>query len=72
MSVKRIVANIETETIHEVQEFYYQMFGLEVVMNHGWIVTLASGQSASVQISLASPGRVGRSSAASFIRSRGR
>jgi uncharacterized glyoxalase superfamily protein PhnB len=35
------------------------MFGLEVVMDHGWIVTMASGQEASVQISIATEGGSG-------------
>lgn len=46
MVVKRIVTNIAATSIKEVQEFYSNLFGLNVVMDAGWIVTLASGEGA--------------------------
>lgn len=59
MNVRRIVANIGADSIAAVQKFYVEMFRLETVMDHGWIVTLASSQTSSVQISLASEGGSG-------------
>ena len=59
MTVLRIVANIATASVPAVQSFYADMFGLAVVMNMGWIVTLASGQRADVQISIAAEGGSG-------------
>lgn len=56
MTVKRIVANISTDGVSSVASFYSDLFGLNVVMNHGWIVTLANDAMAPVQISVASQG----------------
>ena len=59
MTVKRIVADLATESVEEVREFYEKLFDLNVVMDQGWIVTLASDQTAAVQISIASEGGSG-------------
>lgn len=63
MTVRRIVANIDagqgSGQIGRLRDFYAALFGLEPVMDHGWIVTLASGGRAAVQISLASEGGSG-------------
>lgn len=59
MTVRRIVANIDAESVDAVRKFYVDMLGLKVVMDHGWIVTLASGQTASVQLSIATEGGSG-------------
>ncbi|WP_264210700.1 VOC family protein [Leisingera thetidis] len=59
MTVKRIVANLPAAEVCEVQDFYTRLFDLDIVMDHGWIVTLASGTAASVQISIASHGGSG-------------
>ncbi|MGC1505836.1 MAG: VOC family protein [Sulfitobacter sp.] len=59
MTVKRIVANVATLSVQEVRDFYVDLFGLEVVMDMGWIATLSSGETAPVQISLASAGGSG-------------
>lgn len=56
MAVKRIVANIATPAVQEVQDFYAALFDLQVVMDMGWIATLSSGETAPVQISFASAG----------------
>ncbi|MCP1650192.1 VOC family protein [Pseudomonas nitroreducens] len=56
MTVRRIVANLATGKPAEVARFYRELFDLEVVMDHGWILTLASGEQAQAQISLASEG----------------
>lgn len=59
MTVLRIVANIDAESVDAIRNFYVDMFGLNAVMDHGWIVTLASGQTASVQLSIATEGGSG-------------
>lgn len=59
MTVHRIVANITAEAVPVVQKFYSDLFGLEVVMDFGWIVTLASGETAVTQISILSEGGSG-------------
>jgi len=59
MTVKRIVANIATQSIPERRRFYEELLGLKAVMDHGWIVTLASDERALVQIAFASEGGSG-------------
>lgn len=59
MVVKRIVSNIATGCVEDVRRFYVGLFDLDVVMDQGWIVTLASGEQAPVQISIASQGGSG-------------
>jgi hypothetical protein len=54
MTVKRIIANIAAPHLTETRNFSAALFGLEVLMDHLWIVTHDSGASAAVQISLAS------------------
>ena len=59
MTVKRIVANIAAVDVESVRRFYADLFGLNVVMDLGWIVTLASADAAEVQLSLATEGGSG-------------
>lgn len=59
MTVKRIVSNIAASSIADVQKFYLELFDLHVVMDHGWIATLASGETASTQVSIATEGGSG-------------
>lgn len=60
MTVLRIVANVATQSIPDVRKFYAELFGLEIVMDHGWFVTLASpGMSAVPQVGIASEGGSG-------------
>lgn len=57
MAVKRIVTNIATTQVDAARAFYGDMLGLELVMDHGWILTFAAtGASATPQISVASEG----------------
>ncbi|GAT70238.1 glyoxalase [Planomonospora sphaerica] len=51
MSARRIVPNIQSEALEENAEFY-GLLGLEEVMNHGWIVTLASPSAPGAQVSI--------------------
>lgn len=59
MTVKRIVLDIATEDVSGVREFYEALFDLHPVMDQGWIVTLASGETTKVQLSIASEGGSG-------------
>lgn len=36
MTVKRIVLNIAATEVENVKRFYANLFGLNVVMDHGW------------------------------------
>ncbi|MBG0826356.1 VOC family protein [Planomonospora sp. ID67723] len=51
MSVRRIVPDIQSESLEESAKFY-GLLGLEEVMNHGWIVTLASPSDPAAQVSI--------------------
>jgi len=59
MTVKRIVANIATDDIAKAQAFYGDILGMDIVMDHGWIVTYSSGEAMTAQISFASEGGSG-------------
>ncbi|MEU9210911.1 VOC family protein [Streptomyces sp. NPDC048415] len=51
MYVRRVVPNVQSVALKESAEFY-GLLGFEEVMNHGWIVTLASAGNPAVQVSL--------------------
>ncbi|MGI9357000.1 MAG: VOC family protein [Rhizobiaceae bacterium] len=59
MSVKRIVADIETANPREVAAFYERIFGLKIVMDHGFIITSAAEAKAPIQVSFATEGGSG-------------
>ncbi|MGB7318761.1 MAG: VOC family protein [Planktotalea sp.] len=61
MAIKRIVANIAAQDIEAVRAFYVALFELDVVMEFDWISTLANGNTAPVQLSIASEGGSGTS-----------
>ncbi|MER8094017.1 VOC family protein [Streptomyces goshikiensis] len=50
MAARRVVPNIQSAAVRESREFY-GLLGFEEVMNHGWIMTLASPSSPQAQIS---------------------
>lgn len=56
MKVKRVVSNIEASNIDKADSFYKDIFGLEILMNHGWIRTYGSDEQMTIQISVASEG----------------
>ncbi|MET9959986.1 VOC family protein [Streptomyces sp. NPDC006326] len=51
MSVRRVVPNIRSEAVQESRDFY-GLLGFEEVMNHGWIMTLASPSTPTAQVSV--------------------
>ncbi|MEO0362470.1 MAG: VOC family protein [Pseudomonadota bacterium] len=59
MAVKRIVANVACADAAALRDFYAEVFELDVVMDMGWIATLASPVEASPQISVAETGGSG-------------
>jgi catechol 2,3-dioxygenase-like lactoylglutathione lyase family enzyme len=52
MPVSRVVPDLKSTRIREATTFYTTVLGLEVVMDHGWIVTLADPDRPEVQLSL--------------------
>ncbi len=59
MTVKRIVANIAAEDLAAAKAFYGDVLGLELLMDHGWIVTYGSAAQMSLQVSIAREGGSG-------------
>lgn len=57
--VKRIVANIHTSDTAAAKQFYGILLGMDVLMDHGWIVTYGSGEKMEVQVSFATEGGSG-------------
>ena len=59
MNVKRIVSNIASSHVERATQFYHDIFGLELLMDLGWIRTFGSDQQMTIQISIASEGGSG-------------
>lgn len=59
MTVLRIVANLLSANPAETATFYKRLFDLDVVMDQGWIATLASTKKGPVQVSFAAEGGSG-------------
>ncbi|HET8728386.1 MAG TPA: VOC family protein [Alphaproteobacteria bacterium] len=59
MTVLRIVANLAMSDPQAARAFYEKLLGLDVVMDHGWILTLAGEGTAKPQLSLAVEGGSG-------------
>lgn len=57
MTVRRIVANLEARDPAALRAFYSELFELDVAMDLGWVVTLAGGEPAPVQLNLLAPER---------------
>ncbi|MFI0485567.1 VOC family protein [Actinomadura sp. 9N215] len=49
MSIRRVMPDIRSEAIEESRDFY-GLLGFEEVMNHGWVVTLASPSNPTAQV----------------------
>lgn len=58
MSIRRVVPNIQSESVDENREFY-ELLGFEEVMNQGWIVTVASPSAPMAQISFMTEDKTG-------------
>jgi catechol 2,3-dioxygenase-like lactoylglutathione lyase family enzyme len=54
MMASRAVPNIKSDRPAETRDFFVDLFGLEVVMDLGWVVTVASPTNPSVQVTIIS------------------
>ncbi|QXZ80484.1 VOC family protein [Rhizobium sp. L51/94] len=61
MAVLRIVANLAAADPQIARSFYERLLGLDIVMDHGWILTFASKGDERPQVSVASEGGSGTS-----------
>src|SRR4030042_496823 len=52
MAVNRVVPDLKSKSLEEATAFYMHVLGLQVVMDHGWIVTLADPERPGVQLSI--------------------
>ena len=52
MAVSRVVPDLKSTSMRAATAFYTQVLGLRVVMDHGWIVTLADPRRPEVQLSI--------------------
>lgn len=59
MTVRRIVANIAGADMAAARAFYGDLFGLEMAMDMGWIVTLVADTPAIPQVSIMAEGGSG-------------
>lgn len=59
MVVRRIVANIATPDMEAARRFYHDVLGLDLLMDHGWIVTYGSGETMRPQVSFMTQGGSG-------------
>lgn len=56
MQVKRIVANFSAPDLELARSFYQDIFGLDLLMDHGWIRTYGLHATMDVQLSFATQG----------------
>lgn len=61
VKVQRIVANIESSDLAQIDAFYRGVLGLELVMDHGFFRTYGSGEKMTVQVSFGTEGGSGTS-----------
>lgn len=59
MKVRRIVANVQTADPAAVAGFYREVLGLDLLMDHGWIVTYGTDGTMPLQVSFATEGGSG-------------
>src|SRR4026209_1158921 len=59
MKVKRTVANIATGDVAKAKRFYRDILGLDLLMDHGWLVTDGSAEKMTVQVGVATEGGSG-------------
>ena len=59
MLIKRIIPNISAGDLAKARQFYGDILGLETVMDLGWIITFASPEEMTPQVSVAIEGGSG-------------
>ena len=52
MTIRRVVPNLVCRRIQDTRKFYEDLLGFKVAMDMGWIVTLASPENSTAQVSL--------------------
>ena len=52
MKINRVVPNVSTDRLDESRQFYTTLFGFQIAMDMGWVVTLASPDNPTAQINL--------------------
>lgn len=52
MGVLRVVPDLASQSLESAKQFYSEVLGLQPVMDHGWIVTMADPAQPGAQISL--------------------
>jgi catechol 2,3-dioxygenase-like lactoylglutathione lyase family enzyme len=52
MTISRAVPNIRADRPAETRDFFVDLFGFEVAMDLGWVVTVASPHNPSVQVTI--------------------
>jgi uncharacterized glyoxalase superfamily protein PhnB len=56
MTIRRAVPNVSTDRPAETRDFFVDLLGLEVAMDIGWVVTVASPANPSAQVNIISNG----------------
>ena len=59
MAVKRVVTNIGAEQVNRAKAFYGDVLDMQVVLDHGWILTFAADAPTPPQLSVAQEGGSG-------------
>lgn len=52
MTIDRAAPNIRSDRTTETRDFFVDLFGFEVVMDLGWVVTVASPTNPSAQVTI--------------------
>lgn len=52
MAIRRVVPDLTTDAIADSSRFYQDVLGFEVVMDLGWVVTLAAPDNPTAQVTL--------------------
>lgn len=55
MSIRRVVPDITSREMEKSRNFYTQLFGFDVAMDMGWVMTLVSPANPTAQITLQRP-----------------
>jgi catechol 2,3-dioxygenase-like lactoylglutathione lyase family enzyme len=54
MTIRRAVPNIRSAQAAETRDFFVELLGFEVVMDAGWVITVASPSNPSAQVTIVS------------------
>jgi predicted enzyme related to lactoylglutathione lyase len=54
MTISRAVPNIKSDRPGETRDFFVSLLGLEVAMDIGWVVTVASPTNSTIQVNIIS------------------